>query len=192
MSNRSHTMKLRLIGAVALGTVIVAAPVLAQQGPPRSAKSPVPAAEVAKPGAATVFWSLDKDGNLSLSDRPVVAATQGGSRSYSIAADQQSLARAQFERDYWRHQADGFSARQRDRERESEETRRLRLLDARDRDRSGFVPIYPRAIGWYPNMGAPLVGGFNVAPNYSSSPGAAVGAGPAAFIGSGFSAQGRR
>ena len=181
-----------LLAAVTVIACVTVAPAVAQQGSsqgPRSSAKPV---QTARAGEGTIFWSLDKGGSLLLSDRPAAGGAQSGSRTYAVSKDQQTLARAQSEREYWRHQAEGFSARQRDREREIEETRRLRLLQTRENERSNYYPIYPRAIGWYPNMGAPLVGGFNVAPSYTSSPGAAAQSGPANFQSSGFANPLRR
>ena len=161
----------------------------------------------------TIFWGVDKDGAVILTDRPdqilpkpagqraTQNFTQGqgagsintGSATFAPANDAAALARAQREREYWREQADRFQHRQRDRERELEETRRLRVMESHDRDRGYYnVPIYARSAEYFASRGAPYFAGFRGPSVYTSSPGAAAASGPAAFIGSGFSTSGRR
>lgn len=161
----------------------------------------------------TIFWGVDKDGSVTLTDRPDqvlskfvgqrgaqnlsqgpgAAAVNTGSATFAPANDAAALARAQREREYWRDQADRFQLRQRDRERELEETRRLRLMQSQERDRGDYtVPIYARSAEYFASRGAPYFAGFRGPSVYTSSPGAAAAAGPAAFIGSGFSTSGRR
>lgn len=84
---------------------------------------------------STIHWSVDKNGNVLLSDRPDPAAVEQGVQKFNSTSDAASLARAKMEREYWRSQAEAFAARQRDREREVEESRRVRLLAQRERDR---------------------------------------------------------
>jgi hypothetical protein len=168
--------------------------------------------------SSTIFWGVDKNGTTTLSDRPEQAlsksgaqragqsaspttliqgpapiTSQTGSATFLPAADADSLARAQREQAYWRDQANQFRIRQRDRERDLEETRRLRFQEAQDRD-PGFysVPIYARSAEYFAQRNAPYVAGFSTPAVYTSSPGAAAAAGPASFIGSGFSSAGRR
>jgi hypothetical protein len=181
-------------------------------------------------GNGTIFWDVDKNGAVTLSDRPDpmnarrpeqrigqplrqtqnplsnlisgpelpvqgrgVGSIQSGSATFTPATDAASLARAQREREYWRDQADRFRVRQRDRERDLDETRRLRLLEAQDRDRGYYsVPIYARSAEYFAQRNAPYVAGFRTPSVYTSSPGAAAASGPASFIGSGFSSAGRR
>lgn len=137
---------------------------------------------------STIFWALDKRGVLVLSDRPAVQGSQAGQQTFAASTDAASLAKAQRERDYWRAQADQFSSRQRERERELEAARRLRFLDSRNSERDYYLgaPIYARGVEWWSGRNAPLVGGFAVPTQYSTSPGA-VPSGATSFIGSGFS-----
>ncbi len=161
----------------------------------------------------TIFWGVDKNGAVTLTDRPnqlltkesgqraaqglaqnpSIGSGQSGSATFAPANDAVALARAQREREYWREQADKFQARQRDRERDLEETRRMRLLDAQVRDPVYYSSrIYARSADYIAQRNAPYVPGFRTQAVYTSSPGAASAGGPAAFIGSGFSTSGRR
>jgi hypothetical protein len=149
------------------------------------------------------------DGRVSFSDQPVVGSSSGAAASRPGSAASQDViripvnraeteARARAERDYWRKQADGFAARQRDRDREAELQRRDRIAAAEREARTVIVPVGVPVRGgpwWFngqPGVGNnPPVGSLgNGAGAYTSSPGAASAGGPANFIGSGFSSAG--
>jgi hypothetical protein len=162
---------------------------------------------VGKP-ANVIYRSVSSSGVVSFSDQPQIsrsqvtskASTQGSAamaqdviRVEGNRAEQETRAKA--ERDYWRKQADGFASRQRERDREIENRRQAAAAQERDREqRTLIVPTWLVRGGPWQFNAQPGVGGNpslapvgNGAGAYTSSPGTATAAGPASFIGSGFS-----
>lgn len=153
----------------------------------REAARTIPAAATSTQLPSTrVHVARTADGQLIFSDQPAEGAQPLAVRTYAAASDEQALARARANRDYWRAQADAFAHRQRARE--------------RDRDRAAAMaaraPVQ-RAVPWadvpvrrYVRVGpattvATVTTGAGTLGSYQGGPGAASRAG-AAFIGSGF------
>lgn len=160
-----------------------------------------------------IYRTVGPDGRVSFSDQPAAASgsdkpARGSKVDAGASVSQEVIripvnraeteAKAQAQREYWRKQAEAFAARQQQRDQEIELERRARV-EAAERERlasqttimpgvivrggpfrfanqPGFAPVVPPTSALGNGAGA-----------YTSSPGAASAAGPAAFIGSGFS-----
>lgn len=181
--------------AVAVALPAVAAAVTDK--PPRADLPPRTSDLRLPPPTSTIHWAVAKDGSVVLSDRPEPGATQQGVQSFRSYSDPESLARASRERDYWRAQAEAFSARQRERDRELEQRR---VVAMPDRDYYAY-PQYFAVPGYYRHHGLrpfPPPGGISPGPSFgagapfSQSHSAAPGQGPAPFLSSGFATGLRR
>ncbi len=160
----------------------------------RSVTLPPPHPLVSPP-ATTIYWSVGKDGGVTLSDRPAQGAGRQDLKSYGGPSYPESLARAERERDHWRRQSDAFDARQRQRDHELEQARMARL-QTYERERQADGP-------WMPYVGVVRGGGHDPwqrriptiaapAPSFQQPQAFAPGQGPAPFLGSGFATGLRR
>ncbi len=164
---------------VHLGSIVCAAlaaaylpATAATAGAPASNDATTPAARAGTPGvpATRIYWGVDRDGRLTVSDMRVPGAVREGVHTYPGGSSPEATERALREREYWRRQDEAFAMRQLERNRELEQTHRLRLALAQSAP--AYAPAYPRHLRapapWY-GAGAP----------YGIAPGMVMGYGPA-------------
>lgn len=182
--------------AIALAAVLPATAIAVTDKPPRGDLPPRTSDLRLPPPTSTIHWAVAKDGSVVLSDRPEPGAAQQGVQSFRSYSDPESVARATREREYWRAQADAFSARQRERDRDLEQRR---VVAVPDQDYYGYpryfaVPGYFRHHGLrpFPPGGVSPGPSFGTGVPFTQSHSAAPGQGPAPFLSSGFATGLRR
>jgi hypothetical protein len=114
-----------------------------------------------------VYRSVDNEGRVVYSDRPLGNSTPIG--AYSTVTNAADVALR--EREYWRQRSDAFGERQRQRDRELEETRRVMIKS--DQSQSTSVVVLPTFVGGYSATQA--VPSIMVNPVYETTPGATRG-----------------
>lgn len=154
------------------------------------------------PATGKIYWAVNKDGSVSMSDRPESGVRQG-SQTYRSSSDADSLAKAQREREYWHKQSEAFAVRQRERDRELDRRREVQAVSMAQYDHASYAPyyaippIYAGVRGYAPGYGH---GGFRPFPQPANGPigglgdgrAAALGGGTSPFLSSGFARDLRR
>ena len=176
--------------AVGFGSLVAGAATAAQDragtaqreaGDARGASAALGAAVTrSRPDAQRVYRSVGPDGRVTFGDQPEPGARAIEIRSFASSSDDEAIATARAQREYWREQSEAFARRRMERE-EAEQRA--------ERERYESAPSALFAIPFHqpPPRPVPLPQ-FPV--HYGSGPGLASGT-PSGFISSGFAGSAR-